>query len=193
MKLPNGDRADLGTKIEEYSLNFHHREGRHKARVFLSALGIALDGAAVLRCALKEAAASSRDVESRGDNGFGEVFVQRFPMSTAAGSAVVLSAWIVRHGEDFPVSQHVILYDAVNNEIRMHDLVALLEETPAQHFESAAPIILRRGQIGTVVMTYDGSAFEVEFADDQGRAFAILPIPSSKLIVLHDAPATAAA
>ena len=43
MKLPNGDRADLGDKIEAYSLNPLHREGRHKAPVFASALGITLD------------------------------------------------------------------------------------------------------------------------------------------------------
>jgi hypothetical protein len=75
----------------------------------------------------------------------------------------------------------------------MHDIVALLEDLPASHFTTGAPLTLRRGQIGTVVMTYEGSAFEVEFCDAQGRAFAILPIPSSKLILLHDAPATVAA
>lgn len=75
----------------------------------------------------------------------------------------------------------------------MHDLVALLAEMPARHFATGAPLTLRRGQIGTVVMTYDGSAFEVEFSDAQGRAFAMLPIPASKLILLHDAPASVAA
>jgi hypothetical protein len=70
----------------------------------------------------------------------------------------------------------------------MHDVVALLEEVPAKHFATNAPITLRRGQMGTVVMTYDGSAFEVEFADNQGRAFAILPIAADKLMLLHDAP-----
>ena len=78
----------------------------------------------------------------------------------------------------------------MNSEIRLHDIVALLEEVPAHHFDTGAPLTLRRGQIGTVVMTYDGSAFEVEFSDAQGRAFAMLPIPAGKLIVLHDAPAT---
>jgi hypothetical protein len=70
----------------------------------------------------------------------------------------------------------------------MHDVIALLEELPAKHFATNAPLTLRRGQIGTVVTTYDGSAFEVEFADTQGRAFAILPISADKLMLLHDAP-----
>jgi hypothetical protein len=39
MKLPNGDRADLGTKLEDYSLNPLHRHGQHKARVFESGFG----------------------------------------------------------------------------------------------------------------------------------------------------------
>jgi len=53
----------------------------------------------------------------------------------------------------------------VNIEIQMHDLVALLDELPTRHFDTGAPLTLRRGQIGTVVMNYDGSAFEVEFSD----------------------------
>lgn len=81
----------------------------------------------------------------------------------------------------------------MNPEIRMHDLVALLEEVPARHFTTGASLTLRRGQIGTVVMTYDGSAFEVEFSDAQGHAFAMLSIPADKLILLHDAPAAVAA
>ena len=102
MKLPHGNHADLGIKIEDYSLNPLHREGQHKARVFASALGVTLANAEVLRCAVMQAAAMSGDAESRGDNGFGEVFVLRFPMQTETGSAVVLTAWIIRHSEDFP-------------------------------------------------------------------------------------------
>lgn len=75
----------------------------------------------------------------------------------------------------------------------MHDLVALLEEVPARHFGTGSALTLPRGQIGTVVMTYDGSAFEVEFCDARGRAFAMLPIPTGKLMLLHDAPAAVAA
>jgi len=52
---------------------------------------------------------------------------------------------------------------------------------------------LRRGQVGTVVMTYDGTAFEVEFADRDGRAYALLPIPADKLLTLRDTPEPAVA
>ena len=102
MKLPNGDRADLGTKIEDYVLNPRHREGRHKARVFESALGIGLDNREILRRAILSAAKTSDQVEALGDNGHGEVYVLRFPLVTPRGRATVLTSWIIRHGEDFP-------------------------------------------------------------------------------------------
>jgi hypothetical protein len=102
MKLPNGDRADLGTKLEDYSLNPLHRHGQHKARVFESALGITLANKEVLADALLVAAKNSDGFVPLGDNGFGETYVLRFRLTTKKGSATVLSAWIVRRNEDFP-------------------------------------------------------------------------------------------
>ena len=102
MKLPNGDRADLGTKLEDYSLNPLHRHGQHKARVFESALGITLANKEILSQALLAQAANSNDFVSLGDNGFGETYALRFQLATNRGSATVLSAWIIRHNEDFP-------------------------------------------------------------------------------------------
>ncbi len=102
MKLPCGERVDLGTKIEDYVLNPAHREGRHKARVFESVLGITLANQDRLRQAILFAAANSDLAEERGDNGHGRVYVLRFPLDTERGRATVLTAWIIRHGEDFP-------------------------------------------------------------------------------------------
>ena len=78
-------------------------------------------------------------------------------------------------------------------EIKMDDAVALLQDVSTKHFESGQALLLRRGQIGTVVMTYQDSACEVEFADRDGRAFAILPLRPDQLMVLHDTPDFAAA
>jgi hypothetical protein len=75
----------------------------------------------------------------------------------------------------------------------MHNVVALLDDMPARHFTTGQPLLLRRGQIGTVVMIYDGTAFEVEFADREGRAFALLFVPAGRLILLHESPVAAAA
>jgi hypothetical protein len=37
-------------------------------------------------------------------------------------------------------------------------------------------------------MTYEGSMLEVEFAGKDGRAYAILPVLASKLMILRDSP-----
>jgi len=102
VKLPNGHRADLGRKLEDYVLSTQHREGRHKARVFESVLGVSLTNRDLLREAIVRAAATSDDVQGHGDNGHGMVYSLRFPMRTAKGTATVATAWIVRRGEDFP-------------------------------------------------------------------------------------------
>ena len=81
----------------------------------------------------------------------------------------------------------------MNGELHMHDVVALLEDIPTKHFESGRSLHLHRGQIGTVVMIYMDGACEVEFADRDGRAYAILPIPPNKVMILHDTPDFAAA
>jgi len=102
MKLPNGERADLGTKIGDYVLNPSHWEGRHKARVFESVLGITLGNQQVLRDAILSAAANSDDAEPLGDNGHGIVYLLRFPAATAHRTVMILTAWVILHGEDFP-------------------------------------------------------------------------------------------
>jgi hypothetical protein len=102
MRLPYADRADLGTKLEDYVLNPAHREGRHKARVFESALGITLANSDVLRQAILSAADTSNNAESLGNNGHGDIYILRFPLQTGKAVATVLTAWIVRDGEDFP-------------------------------------------------------------------------------------------
>jgi hypothetical protein len=102
VKIPNGEHADLGTKLEDYTLNFLHRDGRHKARVFQSSLGITSANSTVLRRALEEAIATSENGIYRGRNGFGDVYELCFPLTIRERTATVLSAWIIRQNEDFP-------------------------------------------------------------------------------------------
>jgi hypothetical protein len=80
----------------------------------------------------------------------------------------------------------------MNDRLPLHAVVALLEDTHTTHFESGKPLLLRRGDTGTVVMMYDDGAYEVEFADRSGRAYAMLPLPAEQLLVLRDAPERAA-
>lgn len=102
MKIPNGERADLGTKLEDYVLNELHDLGKHKARVFKSVLGITLENRSTLATALLHAAASSSDAVYKGNNGFGDLYQLSVPIRTDRSERIVLSAWIIKSGEDFP-------------------------------------------------------------------------------------------
>lgn len=69
----------------------------------------------------------------------------------------------------------------MNSEIRLLDVVALTEDIPDRG--------LLRGQVGTVVESLELGVFEVEFVDNDGRTYAMLPLKSSQLLVLHYQPA----
>ena len=65
----------------------------------------------------------------------------------------------------------------------MLDVVALLADISAEG--------LARGQVGTVVELLDERTVLVEFSDDQGRAYAVVPCPRAELLVLHYVPQAA--
>ena len=69
----------------------------------------------------------------------------------------------------------------MNREIRVLDVVALTEDIPDRG--------LLRGQVGTVVESLSPGVFEVEFVDNDGRTYAMLPVKTSQLLVLHYQPA----
>jgi hypothetical protein len=99
--LPHPERAVVDLeKIRDYCLNFSHSLGRHKARVFVSALGITSSKAAWLRALFLQAA---RDREA--NPGAVDLYGQRYSIDIAidgpGGSATVRTTWIVRTSEDF--------------------------------------------------------------------------------------------
>jgi hypothetical protein len=65
--------------------------------------------------------------------------------------------------------------------VKLLDVVALLEDKPAEHLVS--------GQVGTVVEILEaGEVFEVEFLDANGRTLAVTELNRSDLLVLkHEA------
>ena len=69
----------------------------------------------------------------------------------------------------------------MNPQIRVSDVVALTEVIPDRG--------LLRGQVGTVVESLGPGVFEVEFVDNDGRTYAMFPLKSSQLLVLHYQPA----
>lgn len=101
-KLPNAENAVVEMrKPRNYCLSPEHPRGKHKARVFASALGLTAEDSEELRQALISAIVSEEAMPAEEDE-YGKRYVLDFEMSTEVGSAHVRSGWIVRSGEDFP-------------------------------------------------------------------------------------------
>ena len=72
MKLPNGSNAVADIeKLRDYCLSAQHPEGRHKARVFLSALGMTASDAERLRILLLSEARQSNVAIMMGADKYG--------------------------------------------------------------------------------------------------------------------------
>lgn len=70
------------------------------------------------------------------------------------------------------------------NEIQEYDLVALTEDIIAIHKETSKKILLKRGQVGTVLMDFEQKAFLVDFADQDGVTYAMETVAKENLISL---------
>ena len=64
--------------------------------------------------------------------------------------------------------------------VKLLDAVALLEDVQAED------VLLKRGEVGTVVEILAPKVYEVEFCDDQGRAYAFASLHEDQLLVLHN-------
>lgn len=62
-------------------------------------------------------------------------------------------------------------------EVKLLDVVALPEDVPAER--------LRQGEVGTVVEVLAPEVYEVEFSDDEGRTYAMLPLRREQIMLLH--------
>ena len=62
-------------------------------------------------------------------------------------------------------------------DIKVLDVVAVLEDVP-QHG-------LLRGEVGTVVELWKDDAFEVEFSDTSGKAYAFAALRAEQLLKLN--------
>lgn len=65
----------------------------------------------------------------------------------------------------------------MNERPKLNDVVALLADVPAAE--------VLHGQVGTVVDVLPDDTMLIEFADDKGRAYAIIPVKIAKLLVLQ--------
>ena len=105
MKLPYGDKTDLQqifNKLDTYALDFNHSSGKHKARLFESKLGITKQNREVLISAIQNVAATSDQAEFIISDKYGDRYVIVFDLETDFGKSLILSAWIIHHGETYP-------------------------------------------------------------------------------------------
>ncbi len=102
MRLPSAHKAIVEiAKLRDYCLSAEHPEGRHKARVFQSALGLTDRDAEELRAALFAAARANEVIVAERD-AYGQRYMVDFVMRRRGREATVRSAWIIRTLEDFP-------------------------------------------------------------------------------------------
>lgn len=102
MKIPHADRAEVSLrKLRDYCLNPSHDEGKHKARVFASSLGMTAGDAEALRELLLEAV---RVQDAR--VGYSDAYGQRYTLDVLVEwrgrRATIRSGWIVEYGSSDP-------------------------------------------------------------------------------------------
>jgi Domain of unknown function (DUF4926) len=69
----------------------------------------------------------------------------------------------------------------MNNTAKLLDVVALTVDLPQYN--------LWRGQVGTIVETLaNGTAFEIEFSDHDGRTYESVGLRPEQIMVLHFQP-----
>jgi hypothetical protein len=101
--LPNYEKAViLRDKLEGYVLNPTHDEGRHKARVFKSALGFEQsDWEELKRRILDEL--PYHEAISQGEGLWGRKYLVTLPLTGLNGNtADVETVWLIRPKTDFP-------------------------------------------------------------------------------------------
>jgi hypothetical protein len=92
MKLPNGEYAVIPMeKLISYCLNPDHSSGKHKARVFASALGITAENAGDLRELISRAAIEG-EVIQQDSTEFGELYKVDWEIPDRA-STILRTLW----------------------------------------------------------------------------------------------------
>jgi hypothetical protein len=101
MKVPNGQKAKLGDKLERYCLNLEHPKGKDKAMMFQKRLGITLNNKTILEKALLNSLQEDDAIIYKVDQ-YGTHYDVKFTLITPTGKSLVLGCWIIRKTEDFP-------------------------------------------------------------------------------------------
>ena len=101
MKIPNPEKAIVEIReLRDYCLNTEHSIGKHKARLFQALLGLAIEDAEDLQAVLRDIV-KTHEAELGDNDEHGQRYQIKFEMTWQSKHATLLSAWIVRPGEDF--------------------------------------------------------------------------------------------
>jgi len=101
MKLPNGDRAIIPIeKLTDYCLNPEHPDGKHKARVFASAMGITRQNAEELRDLVSRAAIHG-EVAQQAITPFGQQFKVDWAVP-GYDDIILRTIWLVPSNQPHP-------------------------------------------------------------------------------------------
>ena len=102
MKVPNAEHAVVDIrKLRDYCLNLTHEHGKHKACLFIAALGMTDDDAEELRGVLLDAIKTHDGQPGRRD-AYGQRYVVDFMLVWRSKQATIRSAWIIEHDSDTP-------------------------------------------------------------------------------------------
>lgn len=102
MLLPNAENAVVDIrKLRDYCLNPEHEEGKHKARLFSSILGMTANNVEDLRQILLKIVETHEAQLGRRDR-FGQRYILDFTLEWQNRSATVRSGWIIEYGSDVP-------------------------------------------------------------------------------------------
>ena len=102
MKLPNPEKAIISDrKLAGYCLNPNHSDGKHKARVFKSALDLNLGNIKILKNALFQAV-YNYEASLDKENNYGKKYIIDFPLTNNRKTAIIHSVWIIKNNENFP-------------------------------------------------------------------------------------------
>lgn len=111
MILPNAENAFIDDrKLIDYCLSESHPVGKHKARVFMSALSFSMENFQDLKNAIL-INIQNNEAKITEINQYGVLYVVDIPVENPPKNAVVRTSWIIKTDENFPrlTSCYVIL------------------------------------------------------------------------------------
>ncbi len=102
MLIPNADKAAIDIrKLRDYCLNPEHDEGKHKARLFSTIVGMTASDAEELHRILLEVVKTHEAQLGRRDD-YGQRYTLDFLLEWQDRRATIRSGWIIEHGSDIP-------------------------------------------------------------------------------------------